>query len=205
MKVWVRAPVPQMGNQQLLDKCANQLKKITNQENFTTTCSLRLIMTKKQGELLPLHYASCQEPKEGNGFPCNRCADESGMCTDCNCAGKVVQRYNIRGHFTDFEDKAWITTFHESDLKILGMEAEQARNIELNEGRAAFEAVLRKQYFQQPYQLTVRATPDTFNGEPNTNISCIDVRPVSCGEHGSAMLKEIHEMLMVAPTQAAGA
>merc|ERR1719433_260892 len=171
------------------------LGQVTGTEVFKVTCRLNLVMLKKQGEVLPLHYVACQEPKEGNGLPCNRRVDENGFCATCNRAGKTASRFNIRGLFADFADKAWLTTFHEGAQRILGMEAEMARSIEQTDGREAIEAALRKRYFQQPFQVTVRAKADVFNGEPRTNITCIDARPVSCGEHGRAMLKEINAML----------
>jgi len=151
---------------------------------------------------LPLFYMACQELKQ-NGLPCNKRVDDSGFCAACGRAGKTAQRFNIRGLFADFADKAWLTTFHEGAQKVLGMEAEKAHSIEAGEGREALEAALRREYLQRPFQVTVRAKSETYNGEPRTNISCIDARPVSCGDHGRAMLKEIGELLSLA--SAAGA
>merc|ERR1712217_691124 len=193
------------GKMVTLAEMRKSIEHITNQEVYNVICRLSLVMTKKQGEVLPLHYVSCQEPKEGSGFPCNRRVDESGFCSVCNRAGKAAPRFNIRGLFADFADKAWLTTFHEGAQQVLGIDADKARSIELDEGREALEAMLRKRYFQQPYKVTVRAKPDTFNGELRTNITCIDAQPVSCTEHGRVMLKEIHSMLEGASTRAAGA
>merc|ERR1712217_880225 len=60
-----------------LAEMRKDIDRITNQEVYSVTCRLSFVMTKKSGEALPLHYMSCQEPKEGNGFPCNRRLDET--------------------------------------------------------------------------------------------------------------------------------
>ena len=52
----------------------------------------------------------------------------------------------------------------------------------------------------QPFQITVRAKSDSYNGEVRTNISCVDARPVQRREHGRKLLGEIHTMLGAAVT-----
>ena len=59
------------------------------------------------------------------------------------------------------------------------------------------EAAARKQYFQQPLQLSVRAKLDTYNGETRSNITCIHARPLLRGVQAREMLKGIREMLAV--------
>lgn len=141
-------------------------------------------------------YMACQEPKEGNGLPCNRRIDSSGFCAACNRAGKAAPKLNLRCRFADFCDGAWLTTFHEPAQRALGMTAEEAQALEAGEGgREDLETKVRSCYFQQPLQVTVRAKLDNYNGEPRTNISCVDARPVARGEHGRAMLQEIEAML----------
>jgi hypothetical protein len=76
------------------------------------------------------------------------------------------------------------------------MTGDEVKSLEHGEGgREALEATVREKYFSQPFQITVRAKLDMYNGEPRTNITCIDARPVSHGEHGRFLLKEIDEML----------
>jgi len=43
--------------------------------------------------------------------------------------------------------------------------------------------------------IVVRAKLDSYNGEARANVTVVDARPVSYGEHGRFMLKEINEML----------
>jgi len=170
-------------------------------EHFSVVARLALVQLRKQGEAQPLHYMACQEPKEGNGWPCNKRVDESGFCASCNRAGKVAPRLNIRCRFVDFEDQAWLTSFHEAATKILGMSGEEVRALELKaaekgeSGREELDSVIRKRYFDKPMNVTVRAKMDSYNGEARTNITVIDARPMSYGEHGRHMLKDIHELL----------
>jgi len=62
-------------------------------------------------------------------------------------------------------------------------------------GREELEQTIRQTYFNKPITVAVRANLQTYNGEPRTNMSVIDARPVSHGEHGRQMLKEIHELV----------
>lgn len=174
-------------------------------EVFSVVCRLALVQMKKQGETVPLVFMSCQEPKETNGWPCNRRLDEQGFCAACNRAGKAAPRFNVRCRFSDFEDSAWLTTFHEGAVRVLGMEGQQARDLEKAEGREALESAIRNQYFTQPLQVTARAKLDNYNGEPRVNIICAEARPVNLGEHGRVLLQEIQEMLAAGATRAGGA
>jgi len=189
-----RAPA---GKLMSLDEVRRASERVLDQpELFGATCRLALVQTKKQGETQPLFYMACQEPKEGRGLPCNRRVDESGFCATCSRAGKCAPRLNLRCRFSDFGDSLWLTTFHEPAQRILAMTGDEVKSIEHGEGgREALEATVREKYFSQPFQITVRAKLDMYNGEPRTNITCIDARPVSRGEHGRFLLKEIDEML----------
>merc|ERR1712032_1681800 len=109
------------------------IERITSQETYSVTCRLSLVMTKKQGELLPLSYMACQEPKEGNGLPCNRRVDESGFCASCSRAGKAAPRLNLRCCFADHDNSAWLTTFHEAAEAVMGQKADQLRPMEQNQ------------------------------------------------------------------------
>jgi len=177
-------------------------------ENFNIVARLALVQTQKQGQAQPLHYMACQEPKEANNqgrqWPCNKRVDEQGFCAACNRAGKVAPRLNIRCRFVDFEDQAWLTSFHEAATKILGMSGEEVRRLEKEAaekgeaGREELEASIRKRYFDKPMNITVRANLREYLGEARSNITVTDARPVSYGEAGRSMLKEIQELLSVA-------
>lgn len=171
-------------------------------EIFSVVTRLAGIQTRKQGEPQPLHYMACQEPKEaGKNLPCNKRVDESGFCPSCNKTGKVAARMNIRCKFVDFEDQTWLTSFNEAATKILGMSADEIRALELaagekgEAGREELESAIRKNYFDKPLNVTVRANMQTYNGEARPNMAVIDARPLSYGEHGRQMLKDIQEMM----------
>jgi len=172
-------------------------------ELFNVVARLALVQTRKQGEIQPLHYMACQEIKEGGykNQTCNKRVDESGFCAACNRAGKVAPRMNVRCRFVDFEDQAWLSSFHEGATKILGISGEEIRALELaatekgEAGREELDAKIRQNYFAKPMQVTVRAKMDSYNGESRVNVSIVDARPVSYGEHGRQMLKDIHELL----------
>jgi len=189
-----RAPT---GKLMSLDEVRRASERVLDQpELFGATCRLALVQTTKQGETQPLFYMACQEPKDGRGLPCNRRVDESGFCATCSRAGKCAPRLNLRCRFSDFGDSLWLTTFHEPAQRILAMTGDEVKSTENGEGgREALESAVRNKYFSQPYQITVRAKLDMYNGEPRTNITCIDARPVPRGEHGRFLLKEIDEML----------
>mmetsp|Transcript_46462 Transcript_46462/g.137308 ORF Transcript_46462/g.137308 Transcript_46462/m.137308 type:complete len:458 (-) Transcript_46462:27-1400(-) len=179
---------------------------VSQQETYSCAVRLALVQTKKQGEAQQLAYMSCQEPKAGNGLPCNRRVDESGFCAACNRAGKVAPRLNLRCRFADFADSAWLTTFHEAAQQVLEMTAEEAKCLEQGEGgRQALEDAIRSKYFGQPLQLVVRAKLDSYNGEVRTNVTCVDARPVQRGAHGRCLLRDVHAMLGMSPAVMAGA
>merc|ERR1711862_885467 len=127
------------------------------------------------------------EPKEGSGLPCNRRLDEAGFCVSCQRAGKAAPRLNLRCCFADYDNSVWLTTFHEAAEAVMGQNQ-----------REELEGMVRGRYYTEPLQLTVRAKLDMYQGEARTNITCVNARPLSTGEHGRIMLKEIQEMLTVA-------
>mmetsp|Transcript_114103 Transcript_114103/g.285448 ORF Transcript_114103/g.285448 Transcript_114103/m.285448 type:complete len:597 (-) Transcript_114103:57-1847(-) len=165
-------------------------------EVFNITCRLATVQTAKQGQVQPLYYMACQEPRPGSSLPCQKRVGEDGFCAACNRAGKAAPRMNIRCRFSDFADSAWLTTFHEAAQKVLGYTAEQVKEMESGEGgRDGLEAAVRRCYFSEPLQLTIRAKLDSYNGEQRANITCSDARPVQRGVHGRSMLSSIKEML----------
>jgi len=142
----------------------------------------------------------CQELREGKSMPCNRRVDGSGFCGACNRAGKAAPRFSLRCRFSDAGDNAWITTFHEAAQQLVGITSEEAQSLEQGEGgREALEGHIMSKYFNRPLQVTLRAKLDSYNGETRTNVTCIDARPVSCGDRGRAMLKELRELISTGP------
>eukprot|EP00420_Gonyaulax_spinifera_P033366 CAMPEP_0197877562 /NCGR_PEP_ID=MMETSP1439-20131203/6215_1 /TAXON_ID=66791 /ORGANISM="Gonyaulax spinifera, Strain CCMP409" /LENGTH=502 /DNA_ID=CAMNT_0043496919 /DNA_START=60 /DNA_END=1566 /DNA_ORIENTATION=+ len=168
-------------------------------ELFSIVCRLALVQMQKRGEPQPLIYSACQELKDGKPMPCNRRVDSGGFCASCNRAGKAAPRFNLRCRFSDHGDNAWITTFHEAAQQVLSISAEEAQSMEQGEGgREELEGAIMGRYFTRPLQVTLRAKLDSYNGETRTNVTCIDARPVSCGERGRAMLRELHGLLDMA-------
>lgn len=181
-------------------------ERLTDQvETYSVAARLALVQMRKQGEAQPLQYLACQNVREGSSLACNRRVDASGFCSTCNLAGKVAPRLNIRCRFVDFEDQAWLTTFHEAAQRVLGMTAEDVRALEqgatsgdrdrTEDTRERLEAAIQARYFAKPMSLIVRAKLDTYNGEPRSNITVVEARPVNRGEHGRFLLKEIKEIL----------
>jgi len=165
-------------------------------EVFSSVCRLALVQMQKKGEPQPLCYTACQELRDGRTMPCNRRVDSSGFCGACNRAGKAAPRFSLRCRFSDAGDNAWITTFHEAAQQLVGITSEEAQGLEHGEGgREALEGVIMSKYFSRPLQVTFRTKLDSYNGETRTSVTCIDVRPVSCGERGRAMLKELRELI----------
>jgi len=170
-------------------------------EVYNVVTRLSTIQTRKQGELQPLTYMACTNPREGSSLLCNRRVDESGYCGGCGRNGNPQARLNVRCRFVDFADSAWLTTFHEAAEKVVGMTADQVRGMEAEappsagDDRKIDENLKSRYYMSQPFQITVRAKSDSYNGEVRTNISCVDARPVPRREHGRKLLDEIHAML----------
>lgn len=168
-------------------------------EIYSVVSRLATVQTRKQGEVQPLTYLACTNPKDGSTLLCNRRVDESGFCAGCGQNGKPVARMNLRCRFVDFADSAWLTTFHEAAEQVVGMTAVQVRALESEgsqgEDRKIDECLKSRFYMSQPLQVTIRAKSDSYNGEVRCNVSCIDARPVSRREHGRKMLGEINAML----------
>lgn len=190
----MRAPTGTASN---LAEVREASEQVTAQgETYSLVTRLALVQMRKRDEVQPLYYIACQEPKQGNGLPCNKRVDSGGFCAVCNRVGKAAPRLNIRCRFSDYSDSVWLTTFHEAAQKVLATEAEALQALESGEdGRDSVEALIRKKYFQQPMQLSIRAKLDTYMGETRPNISCVDARPVQRGVHARAMLKGIKQML----------
>lgn len=170
-------------------------------EHYNIVSRLSTIQTRKQGEVQPLTYMACTNPREGTSLLCNRRVDESGFCGGCGRNGNPAARLNVRCRFVDFADSAWLTTFNEAAEKVVGMSAEQVRGLEAEsppgagDDRKIDECLKSRYYMSQPFQITVRAKSDSYNGEVRTNISCVDARPVQRREHGRKLLGEIQTML----------
>jgi len=167
-------------------------------EFYTFTGRLAVVQTRKQGEQVPLHYLACAEPKEGNGLPCNRRVDPSGFCAACNRCGRTHVRLTARCRFSDFGDSAWLTTFHEAAVSVLGMTGDELSNLEVSHGRERLDAALSQRYFSEPLEVMVRAKLDMYQGEARANVTCVGATPVHRGNRGRKMLAEIREMLAMA-------
>eukprot|EP00933_Yihiella_yeosuensis_P015956 TRINITY_DN1377_c1_g1_i1.p1 TRINITY_DN1377_c1_g1~~TRINITY_DN1377_c1_g1_i1.p1 ORF type:complete len:467 (+),score=129.39 TRINITY_DN1377_c1_g1_i1:62-1462(+) len=191
-----RAPAAKSGTFADVRRAAEM--QVSGTENFSVVCRLALVQTKKQGEDQPLYYMACQEPREGSSLLCNKRVDSSGYCPSCQKAGKTAARLNIRCKFVDDEDSAWLTTFHEAAQKVLTMDADEVKQLESGEGREGLEKALRHKFYQQQFQVSVRAKQDTYNGESRTNVTCNDARPVPIAEHSRLLMKEIQDMLATA-------
>lgn len=110
--------------------------------------------------------------------------------------GKANLRFLIRCRFTDFSDSAWLTTFHEAAEQVLKMKVEDVQAIETGDGgQEKLEEQIQKRYFVDPVQLTIRAKMDSYNGEPRSNVCCVEARPLNRREHGRVLLKEIQQMI----------
>jgi replication factor A1 len=170
-------------------------------EHYNVVTRLSTVQTRKQGEIQPLTYMACTLPREGTALLCNRRVDESGYCQGCGRNGNPAPRLNVRCRFVDFADSAWLTTFHEAAEKVIGMTGDQVRGMEAEsppgagEDRKIDECLKSRYYMSQPFQITVRAKTESYNGEVRTQISCVDARPVQRREHGRKLLGEIHSML----------
>lgn len=161
-------------------------------ELFTVPVRLVAVQTSKQGEKLPLHYNACAEPRQGSSFGlCNKKVDAQGYCASCQRTGRTEVRLAVRGRFSDFGDSAWMTTFHEAAVEVLGMSGEKVAELE----REQLEAALRQQYFLEPMEVTVRAKLDAYNGEFRTNTCVISAKPVDRRANGRKMLSEIQELI----------
>lgn len=173
----------------------------TQPEWYSVVTRLALVQTRKQGEVQPLVYLACQEPREGsfkNQLLCNKRVGPDGFCPSCNKVTKNAPRLNIRCRFSDAKEQAWLTTFHDAAVKVLGMSGEEVYQMEKaaeekgKEAREELDEVIKRKYFAEPMNLTVRVKLDTYNGEMRPNISVTAGGPVDKRVHARQMLKEIN-------------
>jgi len=172
-----------------------------NTEFYNVACRLAIVQTQKQGQKQPLSYLACSAPREGTSLLCNKRVQEDGRCPVCGSVGKGVPRLNVRCKFVDYSDSAWIGSFHEGAQGILGMTGEEVSALEKNsdeENSALNEKLKLRYYMGTPFQVTVRAKTESYQGEARTAINCVEARPISRAEHGRRMLAEIHQMLATA-------
>lgn len=165
------------------------------QETYSIVSRLVIVQFRKQGETLPLTYMACMEAKEGNKLPCNKRLDSGGYCASCSRAGKAAPKLTLRCSFADYSGSCWLTTFHEGAQRAIAMSADEVSSLENSSGRESVEASIKRGYFKQPLQVTVRAKLDSYNGDIRTNVVGIDVSPVNRRQHGRQLLAEIQEML----------
>jgi len=167
-----------------------------NSELYRVTARVSLIQTTKQGQRQPLSYLACSAPREGTQLLCNKRVDDTGRCPVCGSIGKGVARLNARCRFVDFTESAWMTTFHEGAEILLGMTGEAVHELEKQvDGAEMDDKIKQRYYLGTPFQLTIRAKTDVYQGDARCNISCISARPVLRGEHGRQLLSEINQML----------
>jgi len=166
-----------------------------NPETYKVTARLGQIQTTKQGQKQPLSYMACSAPREGTQLMCNKRVDETGKCPVCGSMGKAVARLNTRCRFVDYADSVWCTTFHEGAEVLLGMSGDEIHALEQTDGADVEDTIKQKYYQGTPFQLTIRAKTDMYQGEAKPNISCIGARPIQREEHGKQLLAEINQML----------
>jgi ssDNA-binding replication factor A large subunit len=174
---------------------------VAEQTLYKVVARLSAVQTRKQGEKVPLVYKACTEQKEGQygKLPCNRRVEESGHCPSCDRQTSAAWRLNTRCRFVDFADSAWMTSFHEAAEKVVGMGADKVAEVDnAEDGREKLEAALLKGYFATPLELTIRAKPETYNGEAKVGVTCISATPVNRREHGRRLLTEIQHMVAAA-------
>jgi len=172
------------------------------QQVYKVMARVNVALTKKQGEKVTLHYMACAETREGQygALPCNKRVDESGFCALCNKHGKTVCRLNARVKYSDYSDAMWFGTFHEACEQVLSMPADKFKELDTGaDGQDKVEAMLKQLYFDQPFELVVKAKLDSYNGEPRTNTTVGTAMPVNRRDRGRKMLSEIQEMLAVGP------
>jgi len=189
------------GKKVSVEQMRSSLEQVSGTEHYTVYCRLNQVQTRKRDENQPLFYSACMDIKEGDGpgkgLACQKKVDAQNFCSSCNrVSAKVGTRMNLRCRFEDGTDGFWVTTFHEAAQKAIGMQAEEAKMMEDSQGREALESSLKRSYNDRPLKVTVRAKPDSYDGQPRTNISCINVQHASYSEHGRAMLAEIRDMIV---------
>merc|ERR1712048_1352090 len=147
---------------------------------------LATIQTRRQGEQLPLTYCACSNPREKSTLLCNRRVNDDGVCPACGSVGKGVPRLTLRAQFVDYSNSAWLTTFHEGAQQVVGLRSEEvlsleSENVPEEDGKFSKlnDALKQKYYNPLPLQITIRAKPETYNGEPRVNVSCIDAKAVN--------------------------
>lgn len=165
-------------------------------ETFNVSARMSLVQTQKQGERQPLSYMACSVPREGSALRCNKRVDDDGRCPACGSMGRGEARLNLRCQFTDSTDSTWMTTFHEGATAVLGMSADEIRQLE-SQTLDELEDKLRQLYYSMPLHLTVRAKGEVYQGEPRTSISCINARVLDCADQSERLMAEIRQMLGV--------
>jgi len=168
-------------------------------ETFTVVARLGVVQTSRQGQRQPLSYMACSASREGSSLLCNKRVDETGRCPVCGSVGKAVAKLNIRCRYADFSGSGWATTFHEAAQSLLGKSADEIQKLEADaggeEGNSPIDDFLRQCYLSKPFQLTMRAKTDTYNGEARGQVTCVDARLVDQAENEKRMLGEIQQML----------
>ncbi|CAJ1456314.1 unnamed protein product, partial [Effrenium voratum] len=152
------------------------------------------ISAMSQQAAMPLYYMACLELKDGGNLQCNRRVDETGYCRMCQKSGKVGPRLNVRCRFQDAFGSCWVTVFHPAAEKVLGSTAESI--VELSQqSEEICEEALKDTYYDEMFELQLRAKPDTWGGEAKTNVTCVGAQRISSREHSRMLLKEIHQLL----------
>jgi replication factor A1 len=163
-------------------------------EYYSTVVRMQAVQTRKQGEKKEIYYLACAETKP-NGLKCNRKVGDDGRCPVCEKATETAVRLMPRCQFVDSTDSLWMTTFDQGAQAVLGLTGDEVRTADRSGDK--LESILQAAYSRLPFKLNLRARREDYMGESRSKVDCVDARPVSWGEHGRSMLKEVMDAIAV--------
>ena len=138
-----------------------------------------------------IYYESC--PSEN----CNKkvSLEDNGnyRCERCNYTyDKCNYRYMISVHVGDFTGQIWVTLFDEVGRNLLGMSAQQLK--EMGDENAQDLQNLVKGLISQELQLKVKVTESTYNGETKVKYNCLGIAQIDIESETKKMLEIIEKI-----------
>lgn len=145
-----------------------------------------------RNEAAKMYYPACT--LSFNGRTCNKkLSDQGGQwwCERCNQPSQPEFRYILSLAVKDHTTEQWLTAFQESGQDIMGLSADDLRNLENSE--SDFSLAVQAATFKQ-LLFKLKIAEENYNDENRIKMSVVRVEPLDFVKEGRVMLDWIHKL-----------
>ncbi|CAG8444238.1 3605_t:CDS:1 [Ambispora leptoticha] len=118
--------------------------------------------------------------------------DDSWFCSKCE---ETIEQPDYRYLFTvgvlDYSGLIWVSAFHDTALKLLGIEASELLQMERNEYNK-FEATFKSMRFKS-FVFSCRAKSEYYQNNEKIKYTLVEVQPLNYVEEGYNLIRQINK------------